>query len=430
MRRTHKLRAFCGLLLTLPSKVRAGFDSSASNNIAVYWGQNSINRSLGGQERLSFYCANTPIDIIPMAFLYTIKTPATTINFSNAGDNCTVFTGSQLLSCPQIEEDIQACQSAHNKSLLLSIGGATYTEGGFSSPAEAISFAGTIWSMFGPKNSTSSVERPFGSAVIDGFDIDLEAGAENMVDFVRELRRLMDSDKTKRYYLSGAPQCVFPDVAMGEILNEVPFDFVSVQFYNNWCGVQSWKDGEEPQHAFNFDVWDQWAKAQSKNKNVKVLLGVPGSAAAATTGYVSGDALRGVVEYSRGFGSFGGVMMWDMSQVYGNAGFLDSISAALGGAGQLSGQPSGQPSDQSSSQPSFKFTTIVITTISATLTVTAPDTAPSITTSTKTTSSKATPTGGLVPQWGKCGGVGYEGSTTCAPPYQCVKLGEWWSQCD
>ncbi|KAK0726437.1 glycoside hydrolase superfamily [Apiosordaria backusii] len=247
-----------------------------------------------------------------MAFLYTIKAPTTNINFANAGDNCTLFPNSQLLSCPQIEEDIKICQSAHNKSLLLSIGGATYSEGGFSSPSEAVSFAGTVWSMFGPNtsSSSSSVFRPFGSAVIDGFDIDLEAGAQNMVDFVRELRRLMDTDKTKRYYLSGAPQCVFPDSAMGEMLNEVAFDFVSVQFYNNWCGVQNWKSGEETQSAFNFDVWDQWARQESKNKGVKVLLGVPGSATAAGTGYVSGDGLKGVIEYSRKFGSFGGVMAW------------------------------------------------------------------------------------------------------------------------
>lgn len=32
----------------------------------------------------------------------SIKNP-TEINFANAGDNCTTFPGTQLLSCPQIE---------------------------------------------------------------------------------------------------------------------------------------------------------------------------------------------------------------------------------------------------------------------------------------------------------------------------------------
>jgi hypothetical protein len=40
-------------------------------------------------------------NIIPLAFMHGIATPAT--NFANAGDNCTVFAGTQLLDCPQIE---------------------------------------------------------------------------------------------------------------------------------------------------------------------------------------------------------------------------------------------------------------------------------------------------------------------------------------
>ncbi|KAK4196577.1 family 18 putative glycoside hydrolase [Triangularia verruculosa] len=435
MNRIQKLTALCGLILSLSNRALAGFDSSASNNIAVYWGQNSINRASGGQQRLSFYCADSPINIIPMAFLYEIKNPATTINFANAGDNCTAISGSQILSCPQIEEDIQTCQSAHNKSLLLSIGGATYTEGGFTSPAEAISFAGTVWSMFGPKNSSSSVERPFGEAVIDGFDIDLEAGSQHMIDFVGELRRLMDADTTKKYYLSGAPQCFFPDAAMGDLMDEVPFDFVNVQFYNNDCGVINWRSGGATQDKFNFDIWDKWAKGQSKNKDVRVLLGIPGSAMAGG-GYVSGDALRGVIEYSKQFGSFGGVMMWDMSQVYGNAGFLDSISAALGSASQPSGQPISQSLSQStgqstswlSNQPSFVTVTTVVT-VNVTNTVFPSELALLATTSTENAIITSALTETLVPQWGRCGGSSYSGATSCVPPYQCVYVGDWWSDC-
>jgi hypothetical protein len=45
---------------------------------------------------------DTPVNIIPVAFLTAIKNP-TSVNFANAGDNCTTFPGTQLLSCPQIE---------------------------------------------------------------------------------------------------------------------------------------------------------------------------------------------------------------------------------------------------------------------------------------------------------------------------------------
>jgi chitinase len=55
---------------------------------------------------------------------------------------------------------------------------------------------------------------------------------------------------------------------------------------------------------------DNWAKTTSANKNIKLLLGVPGSATAAGSGYVSGTQLNAVIEYSKTFSSFGGVMIW------------------------------------------------------------------------------------------------------------------------
>ncbi|KAK4189413.1 endochitinase 33 [Podospora australis] len=367
-------RGFVGLysLLVLVGVASAGFDPAKSNNIAVYW-----------------------VNIIPLAFLHVIKNP-TSVNFANAGDNCTTFPGTQLLRCPQIEEDIKTCQTL-GKTLLLSIGGATYTEGGFTSPAEAISFANLIWNMFGPVRDTS-INRPFGTAVIDGFDMDLEATSANMVPFAAELRRLMDAGGgNKKYYLSAAPQCPFPDHAMGDMLSQVGFDFVSVQFYNNYCGAQNFVPGAGEQFNYNFETWDEWARTKSVKRDVKVLLGLPGAATAAGSGYVAGEKLRGLIEYSRRFGTFGGVMVWDMSQVYGNPGFLETVSVALGGT---------IPPPLSTSTTSRS---------------TAASTRTSTTLSTSTTSSTQ-PTGSLVPQWGQCGGNGYGGSTQCAPPYRCVFL--------
>jgi chitinase len=37
-----------------------------------------------------------------LSFLNIIANP-TTVNFANAGDNCTAFPGTTLLSCPQLE---------------------------------------------------------------------------------------------------------------------------------------------------------------------------------------------------------------------------------------------------------------------------------------------------------------------------------------
>ncbi|KAK4109068.1 carbohydrate-binding module family 1 protein [Canariomyces notabilis] len=400
----------------------AGFDPGASNNIAIYWGQNSINRA-GGQQRLATYCSNSPVNIIPLAFLHVIKNP-TSLNFANAGDNCTTFEGTQLLRCPEIEEDIQFCQSL-NKTILLSIGGATYTEGGFASPEEAITWANRLWAMFGPPPAappSADILRPFGSAVIDGFDMDFEATSSNMEPFAAALRRLMDDSAagetpSRRYLLSAAPQCPFPDHAMGAMLDAVGFDFVAVQFYNNYCGAPSYVPGAPAQNNFNFGTWDQWARTASVNRKVKVLLGLPASPSAAGTGYVSGEQLRQVIAYARGYGSFGGVMAWwlmfgdrDMSQAYGNPGFLEGIRSALG-------------------VPLPPITTVT-TTSTRTSQVPTTTLSTSTVTLTKTTSTNGpTPTGPLVPQWGQCGGMGYNGPTQCQPPFTCVYLGDWWSHC-
>ncbi|KAI1372325.1 glycoside hydrolase family 18 protein [Hypoxylon crocopeplum] len=362
----------------------AGFDASSQSNVAVYWGQNSYGQA-SSQTRLSTYCTNSKLNIIPLAFMNGIRTPIT--NFANAGDNCTVFAGTQLLDCPQIEADIKTCQS-QGKTILVSIGGATYTEGGFSDSASASSAADSVWGLFG--SDTSKANRPFGTAVVDGFDFDFESTTQNFVPFASRLRSLMDADTSKKYYLSAAPQCPYPDAAMNDMLNgAISFDFIMIQFYNNYCGIQSFTPGSSTQNNFNFQTWDTWAKQTSKNKNVKVLMGVPANSGAGG-GYQPASALAPIISYLKQFSSFGGIMMWDMSQLYQNAGFLDSVYASLTGSG---------------STPTS--TTMV--------------------TSTRTTTTA--PGATSIPQWGQCGGEGYTGSTQCQSPYTCVYSSQWWSSC-
>lgn len=120
---------------------------------------------------------------------------------------------------------------------------------------------------------------------------------------VNRLRKHYDTDKSKQYYITGAPQCPFPDAMMGPALDEVAFDAVFVQFYNNYCATTS--------SNFNFNTWDNWAKKTSVNKNVKILLGLPGSVAAAGSGYVPFGQLQPIVQNLQStYSSFGGVMLW------------------------------------------------------------------------------------------------------------------------
>ncbi|KAM3524287.1 hypothetical protein MY4038_007828 [Beauveria bassiana] len=400
-----------------PGSVNNTFSPGSQKNIAIYWGkdigfailpcqdsdlcqgQNSINQGSGplAQKRLGYYCENTDINIIPVAFMNGI-TPAIT-NFANAGDNCTAFADNKdVLNCPQIEEDIKTCQDKHSKTIVLSLGGATYSQGGWSSPSEAEAAAQTVWDMFGPVQSGNKVNRPFGSAVVDGFDFDFESTTNNLPAFGAKLRSLMDAAGGKKFYLAAAPQCVFPDAAVGAALDAVAFDFVMIQFYNNWCGVSNFKENGTTQDAFNFDVWDKWAHG-SKNPDVKLLLGIP-AAPGAGGGYTEGSKLKAAINYSQKFSSFGGVMMWDMSQLYSNSGYLKEVLS------DIAGGPT--------------------TTVPPGTTTTAPP--GTTTTSSPCTTSSPPPSGGL-DKYAQCGGNGYNGPTVCKAPYTCVKLSDWWSSC-
>jgi chitinase len=294
---------------------------------------------------------------------------------------------------------------------LLSIGGATYTEGGFADSTSAINAANNIWAMFGPETAGSSVNRPFGSAEVDGFDFDFESGVSNVAPFANQLRSLMDADTAasgKQWFLTAAPQCPYPDSADNAMLSgAVYFDAIWVQFYNNYCGLQSFVSGATTQNNFNFLTWDNWAKTVSQNPAVKVLLGVPGSPSAAGSGYESGSTLTSIISYCKQFSSFGGVMTWDMSQIYANEGFLDGVYSDLGAAG-----------------------TVYVPTSPAVSPVIALQTSTFITVTTSAAATTFPQSSGTVPQWGQCGGNGYTGPTACVAPYTCVENSVWWSQCE
>ncbi|KAF2142758.1 glycoside hydrolase family 18 protein [Aplosporella prunicola CBS 121167] len=316
----------------------AGFDPNAKTNVVVYWGQNSHGQGSGpeAQQRLGYYCKNYPeIDVIPLAFVTVIsdQNGLPQMNFANQG--CNVFPGTNTMNCPDIANDIHVCQNTYNKTILLSLGGATYTQGGFSSPSAAQLAARMLWQTFGPLSSpyTTSL-RPFSTAAIDGFDLDFESATSNMKPFADELRRLMDTQPDgKRRFLTAAPQCPYPDYADKDFLDGGSrVDAVFVQFYNNYCGVNSFVPGAAEQWNFNMHTWDDWARRiAGARPNAKVLVGVPASSTAAGSGYLSPDRLRPVLEFSARFPSFAGVMLWDASQMAANAPFVQSVKSVLEG---------------------------------------------------------------------------------------------------
>ncbi|RDB29076.1 Chitinase 1 [Hypsizygus marmoreus] len=316
------------------------FDNGRFDNIAVYWGQNSYGAAHGNdtpnfQKRLSFYCNDNAIDVFPIAFLNVFfgsgGVPSINLaNTCNPIDNGT-FPGTNLANCASLATDITACQ-AKGKIITLSLGGASASVG-FQSDSQAISFAQTIWNLFlGGSSST----RPFGSAVLDGIDLDIEGGGSAYyATFVNNIRSLA-SGASKKYYITAAPQCVFPDGALGAVLNAASFDAVygiyssEMTFYNNQCGLQAFGQASN----WNYGVWDDWARNTSPTRNVKVYIGAPASTSAAGSGYVAIDTLSSIaVQMRKSFPSFGGVMLWDASQAYANNRYDMAIKNALAAAG-------------------------------------------------------------------------------------------------
>ncbi|KAH0584998.1 hypothetical protein H2248_008269 [Termitomyces sp. 'cryptogamus'] len=98
--------------------------------------------------------------------------------------------------------------------------------------------------------------------------------------------------------------------------------------YNNYCGVNNYYDS----NAWNFGVWDDWAKNTSPNKNIKIFVGAPAAESAANTGYVNAETLGKIAQETRSkYSSFGGIMLWDISQAYGNNRYDIAVKNALAG---------------------------------------------------------------------------------------------------
>ncbi|KAG4418044.1 hypothetical protein IFR04_008781 [Cadophora malorum] len=470
--------------------VRAGYNPLSSNNVVVYWGQNSYGAAQGPlvQQRLSYYCKDEKLDIIPLAFL-TNMANINSLQFANRSPS-------------ELENDIKVCQEVYGKTIVLSFGGEITHGSGFASEAEAIQKAQELWAAFGPPGAPAA-NRKFGNSVVDGFDFDNEKPLSNIVPFARELRRLMTEATKKggkKYLLTAAPQCPFPDLNVGPLLSsDVPFDAVFIQFYNNpHCSAKAFVSGVDKQPGFNFETWQNWAK-QSKNPNVKVMVGVPSAPGASGSGFISGEKLAEVIAYCKKFTNFGGVMFWDMSQAWSAPDVLTKARAALGGSVRPAAPVVQQP--PSSSRTTSKYVSKTTSKASTQTTKAATSKAPSpitppvvspvkstsppapatvapifaapvkpstsrkpttLITSTKTVKSSSSakvikavgttkssrspfPTSGqiialevvwekkepegLVREWNQCGGLDWHGGHTCEDDLFCKRLSDWYSHC-
>lgn len=275
----HQLALTVSLLLALM------FDYAYSGDIATYWGQYT------DEGTLSDACATGNYQFVNIAFLDVFgggQTPSL-----NLAGHCDTSTPG---SCTGISNDITSCQQQGIK-ILLSIGGALgdYT---LSSDSDAQQVATYLYNTFLGGTSTA---RPLGDAVLDGIDFDIERGSGGYWHVLAEALSGYSSADQK-VYLSAAPQCPYPDGNLTSAIGTGLFDYVWVQFYNNYC---EYADGSADQL---FSLWNQWATVNAS----EVFLGVPAATGAAGGGYVSPDVLTAqVLPTIKQSEKYGGVMLWN-----------------------------------------------------------------------------------------------------------------------
>lgn len=175
------------------------------------------------------------MDIIPIGFVNVFPDQANGPG-NNYGNGCgsdlwVTPDGRQtqmLTQCSQISDDIKTCQKM-GKKIFASIGGDS--PGNFlASSTSAVAFADFLWGSYGPLQDPTLklFPRPFGLDVsVDGFDLDIESGPDSYYsDLVNELRVKFATDLTKTYYISAAPQCIYPDSHLDEAIMNSSIDYL------------------------------------------------------------------------------------------------------------------------------------------------------------------------------------------------------------
>jgi chitinase len=286
--------------------------------LTVYWGQNGWGAGHPDQSTwekpLADTCmAHPEYDIVILSFAtqlaHTRNQPTgqsfvPELNFANHCETPYDAQNPFLLKCDDIAAGVKTCQSA-GKKVLLSIGGSTGSAG-FQSDDDGKMAATSVWNIFLGGNGSI---RPFTGATLDGVDLDIEGGGTvGYAAFAKALRTLMDASGHK-YYITGAPQCPYPDAflgpAAGRALGDAPsaFDLVFVQFYNNYCGY-----GTPSAFSDSFNMWKTLATG-----GPKVLVGLPATTGAAGSGFVPRATLPSLVDSVKGDAAFAGIMLWDVS---------------------------------------------------------------------------------------------------------------------
>lgn len=310
---------------------------TSAPKIAVYYGQ--------GENQLDIenFCNDDNIDIIPVGFVNRFPSMKDnngwpSWNFGNQCWGTPLYEDTKMYMYCDVgswSTQIQACQ-AKGKKILLSIGGEVDGSDPYILESKDVDVLATeLWQIFGPKPASWDGPRPFGNAVVDGFDFDIEGAASDAYgQLANKLREKMNGDGYTSNILTAAPQCVVPDASLASAIMAASFDYLFIQFYNTpQCSARSHLD-KSYGTDISYNDWVSWLTANSHGRpsNLpQIFIGLPGSPAATVDGYMyldQTDASKLLKDFCDS-PLFAGVMVWEATAAFGNNDYVGQIAQAL-----------------------------------------------------------------------------------------------------
>ena len=268
-------------------------DTSQSEDIGIYWGQEKDEGSLAET------CATGKYSYVNIAFLYTFDNGQTPeINLQGYCDN-------SPNGCTSISSDIRDCQKQGIKVMLSVFGGGVLTSNDSKQISDYLrnNFLGGY-----------SSSRPLGDVILDGIDF----LTDNDWD---DVARYLKSSSKQNIYLGATSVCSLQNVNVLSILKSGLFDYLRLLFVGDPC---QYKEG-------NIDnlisSWNQWKTI----KVGKIFLGLTASpnASLPDSGYSPAHLLNSqILPIIRTSPKYGGVMLW--SRFYDKqSNYSDSITSPL-----------------------------------------------------------------------------------------------------
>ncbi|EPX72163.1 chitinase [Schizosaccharomyces octosporus yFS286] len=190
------------LVLAVLSQVSRALNVSDRSSVVNYWSFDlSSDVGYGDQKRLANYCESSKNDIVVLSSVIDFNTSGWPIHdFSKLCSDGEKSNDADLKHCPQMEMDIQTCQKNGIK-VLLSIGG-LIDNSTLDDEEDGPKIASQLWNVFG---GGEDVYRPFGKAVVDGFNLEVSEGnnATNTAS-AKQFFQIFASNPDHKYHLSTA----------------------------------------------------------------------------------------------------------------------------------------------------------------------------------------------------------------------------------